>query len=118
EMRFFAAAYEQANHIRAYFESQGLVSRIVRANLVVVEALIGKVNEVNAHREREQQAIILQEALSKCKQAVHQARQHNLREEVYKGHYLQGKIFALQGDMSNAARQYRVSIAKIEQIMD
>ncbi len=118
EMHSFEEAYEQANHIRAYFEAQGLVSRTVRANLVMVEALVGNVNEVNAHQDREQQAVLLKEALSLCKQAVYQARQHNLREEVYRGHYLMGRIFALQGNMINAARQYSASIAQIEQIMN
>ena len=118
EMHSFDEAYEQANLIRSYFEAQGLVSRTVRANLVMVEALTGNITDMNAHREGEQQAILLQEALSLCNQAVNQARQHNLREEVYKGHYLSGQIFALQGNMNNAARQYSASIAQIEQIMD
>jgi CHAT domain-containing protein len=118
EMHSFDEAYEQATHIRAYFEAQGLVSRTVRTHLVMVEALIGNVKDVNVHREREQQAKLLQEALLLCRQTVYRARQHNLLEEVYKGHYLLGQIFALQGNMNNAARQYGASIGQIEQIMD
>jgi CHAT domain-containing protein len=111
-------AYEQARLIKEYFERQGLVSCTVRADLIIVEALLEKSQKIDMYQEGEQQTFILREALSLCKKTVQLARQHNLQEEVYKSYYLLGRIFALQGNIHNATRQYSASIAQIEQIMD
>lgn len=111
-------AYYQAYSIRDYFETQGLISRTVRANLVMIGSLIANAQRVDLHQEREQRTLLLQEAFLLCKQVVEQSCQYNLREEVYKSYALLGNIFVLQGDMSNATRQYSSSIAQIEQIMD
>ncbi len=111
-------AYYQAHSMRDYFETQGLISRTVRANLVIVGSLIVNAQKENMYQEREQQAHLLQKAFLLCKEAVQQARRHNLQEEVYKSYSLLGKILAFQGNMYSARRYYSASIAQIEQIMD
>lgn len=113
-----ADAYEQARIIKEYFEKQGLVSRTIGASLVMIESLIERSQKLNVYQEKEQQDILLQEALSLCKQSAQQARQHNLQEVIYKSYFLLGRICAAQGDVFNAMRNYSASIAQIEQIMD
>ena len=61
---------------------------------------------------------LLQEATVLCRRVISQARQHNLQEEMYKGHYLLGGIFALQQNLSKAAKHYGAAIAQIERILD
>jgi CHAT domain-containing protein len=111
-------AYYQANLLGDYFETQGLMSRTVRANLVMVGSLIANAQKVNILQEKEHQARLLQEAFLLCKEVVQQARQYNLQEEVYKSYSLLGKILALQSNVHNATRYYSAAIAQIEQIMD
>lgn len=117
-MGFADDSYEQANLIRDYFERQGLVSRIVRAKLVIIGSLLANAQKKNLYQEKEQRVLLLQEAFLLCKQVVQQARQHNLQEEVYKSYYLSGQIFAFEGNMHNAARHYGAAITQIEYIMD
>src|SRR2546423_2558642 len=111
-------AYNQARLIKDYFDAQGLVARSVRASLVMVDALIQLAQQTNMHEKQEQQSTFLQEAVLLCKQAALQAYQHNLQEEVYKSHYLLGRLFALQGNFKKAARHIGAAIAQIERILD
>src|SRR5437588_13077113 len=67
---------------------------------------------------QEQLIAFLQEAEMICKHTIAEARQHNLQESIYKGHYLLGRLFVLQQNPAKAARQYRAAIAQIERILD
>jgi tetratricopeptide (TPR) repeat protein len=118
EMGSVAEAYNEARIIKEYFKAQGLVARSIRASLVMVASLIEQAQQAELHREKEQQAILLQEAVVICKQGASQARQHHLQEEVYKSKYLLGRLFALQGDARKAAKYYKVAITQIERILD
>ncbi len=118
EIESVADAYEQAHLIREYFEAQGLVARTVRANLVMASALIEKAQQVEVHQEKKEQAILLQEAKLLCKQVALEARQYNLQEGFYKSRYLLGRIFALQGRPTEAAKHYGAAIVQIERILD
>src|SRR5207247_6196727 len=71
-----------------------------------------------SRKEQKQQAMLLEEAMSLCKQAIARARQHNLQEEMYRSHYLLGRMCILRGNLTGAARQYKASIAQIERILD
>ena len=53
-----------------------------------------------------------------CSQVISQAQQHNLQGEISKGHHLLGGIFALQNNLSQAAKHYGAAIAQIEHILD
>ncbi len=119
EMGSFSEAYNEARIVKEYFEVQGLVlTRSARSSLVMVGSLIEQAQQAERNQEKEQQAILLQEALTLCKQVTLQAHQHHLQEEVYKSQYLLGRLFALQGDARKAARHYKASIAQIERILD
>ncbi len=111
-------AYDEARIIKKYFEVQGLVARSVRASLVMVGSLIEQAQRVKARREEEQQPDLLQEAVILCKQVALQAHQYHLQEEVYRSHYYLGRLLALQGDYTKAARHYRAAIAQIERILN
>jgi CHAT domain-containing protein len=118
EMGHFAEAYNQARLVKEYFDVQSLVSRSVRASLVMVGALIENAQQAEMLHEKEQQAVLLQEALLLGKTVALQAHQHNLQEEVYKSHYLLGRLFALQRNTMKATRHYGAAIAQIERILD
>jgi len=111
-------AYNQAHQVKEYFESQGLVFRSIGASLVMAHALIENAQQPGVEQEKEQQTTLLQEATLLCREAILQARQHNLQEEIYKSHYLVGRIFALQGNLTKAAKHYAAAIAQIERILD
>ena len=111
------AAYDQARLIKEFFEAKGLVQYCVRADLVMVGALIESAQQAGAHREKEQQNTLLQEAVLLGKQTASEARRHNLQEQVYKGLHLLGRLTALQGNLGNAARYYQAAIAQIERIL-
>ncbi len=118
EMKAFTAAYDQAHLIKEYFEALGLVSRAVRASLVMASALIKRAQKTEILQDQEQQSIFLQEATSLCVQTNSLAYQYNLQEQVYKNHYLLGQIAAMQGNLGNASRHYGAAIAQIERILD
>lgn len=109
EMGDSTAAYEQARLVKQFFDMQGLVSRSVRASLLMASALIEGVRQTEGAQE---------EALLLCKQAVLQARQHNLQEEVYKNHHLLGRLAALRGKLGQAGWHYSAAIAQIERILN
>jgi CHAT domain-containing protein len=118
EMEAAAEAYHTALLVKGYCDAQGLVARAVHATLIMAEALLKDAQAAGARKEQKQQAMLLEEAMSLCKQAIARARQHNLQEEMYRSHYLLGRIGILQGNLTGAARRYRASIAQIERILD
>ncbi len=118
EMDDVTAAYDQAHLIKEYFEVQGLVSRAVRASLVMASSLIKRAQKTEVLQDQEQQSVILHEATLLCVSTNSLAYQYNLQEQVYKNHYLLGQIAAIQGNLGNAARHYGAAIAQIERILD
>ncbi len=118
EMGSAAEAYNAALLVKGYCDAQGLVARAVHATLIMAEALLKDAQIAGSLKEQEQQATLLEEAMSLCKRAVAQARKHNLQEEMYRSHYLLGRMCFMQGNLTGAARHYRASIAQIERILD
>ena len=113
-----AAAYDQARLFKEFFEDKGLVQYSVRADLVMVGALIESAQQAGMRQEKEQQTRLLQEAVSLSKQAASEARRHNLQEQVYKSLHLLGQLATLQGNPGNAARYYLAAIIQIERILE
>jgi tetratricopeptide (TPR) repeat protein len=114
-----AAAYEQAHLASEYFQSRGLVARSVRANLVKASALIANLQQQTEPSSEEVQRLgSLQDALALCRQAALQARQYHLQEEVYKSHYLLGRLSLLEGNPTRAGRHFSAAIAQIERILN
>jgi len=113
----FIAAYDQVKLAREYFETKGLVAHRTRASLVMANALVEIARQASANRKTEQ-STRLQEAVLLCKEIVSQAHQYHLQEEVYKSYYLLGQIYALQENLTKAARYYSTAIAQIERILD
>lgn len=111
-----AGAFDEARTLKGIFEAQGLVARVVRAKLVMVGALVEELRQTD--REQEQRGTRLREAFVLCEEAVLQARQHHLQEEVYKGEYLLGQLSALQEDAAKAEEYYGEAIAQIERMLD
>ena len=105
-------AYELASSIQRYFDTKGLVSQSIRTSLVIVATLIE-----NVQREKEQQSLLLQEALSLCKRAALQAHRHNLQELVYKSQYLLGRLATLQDNPVKAAKHFGAAIVQVERIL-
>lgn len=118
EMGSAAEAYNAALLIKDYCYTQGLVARAVHATLIMAEALLKDAQDAGARHEQQQQAMLLEKAVSLCKQVVEQARQHNLQEEMYRSRYLLGRMCFLAGNLSGAVRHYKASIAQIERILD
>ena len=118
EMKAFTAAYDQASFIKEHFEALGLVSRAVRASLVMASALIKRAQMTEVPQDQDQQSIFLREATSLCVHTNSLAYQYNLQEQVYKNHYLLGQIAAIRGNLGNASRHYGAAIAQIERILD
>ncbi len=120
EMGSFTTAYEQARLLKEYFDTQGLVSRSLRASLVMADAIIQNVRQANlTNREEEAQHFLrAEDAVLLCEQVTHIARKHNLREQIYKSQSLLGRLATYQGDLSKAAKYYRSAINQIEKILD
>lgn len=118
QMEAFAPSYTQAQEVKRYYDAQGLVIRSIQASLLMASALLTNARQPTILQQKEQQTPLLQEAMLLCRQVILQARQHNLQEEIYKGHYLLGGIFALQNDLSKAAKHYGAAIVQIERILD
>jgi CHAT domain-containing protein len=118
EMGSALIAYDQACQAREYFQSKGLVARSVRASLIMAGALIENVRQVGLNLEKDQQFRHLQDAKMLSRQAALQARQYHLQEEVYKSHYLLGRIFALEDNSTKAVRHFGAAISQIERILD
>lgn len=113
-----AKAYEEAHSIKISFDEQGLAAQSVQASLVMVGSLLAQTQQEKARREKEQHALLLQEAMAYCQQVISQARQLSMQEEVYRGQYLLGQLLALQGNSAMAARYYTAAIAQIERILN
>ncbi|MEO8971827.1 MAG: CHAT domain-containing protein [Ktedonobacteraceae bacterium] len=113
EMGSYMESYKQALLVKEYFESQGLLSRSIRANLVVINSLVKFALE-----QKEQKYRLLQEAQSLCELTAQQSRQHNLQEEVYKSYYVLGQIYAHQSNIHKASRYYSAAIVQIEHILN
>ena len=112
-------AYEQAREVKKYCEMRGLVSRAVRASLVMAEALIEKIQKEGIALKDEQQCgDDLQEALALCRWVDAQAREHHLLEQAYKSQYLSGRLALIQGVTAQATDCYRAAIDQIECILD
>jgi CHAT domain-containing protein len=118
EMGSTAEAYAAALLVKGYCDAQGLVARAVHATLIMAESRLKDAQGAEAHEEQQQQAMLIEESMSLCKNAIKQAQQYNLQEELYRSHYLLGRMHFLQGKLSEAARHYRASIAQIERILD
>ncbi len=116
QMGSFAPAYAQAQEVKQYYDAQGLVVRSTQAGILMASALIANARQPAILQE--QQTALLQEAMSLCRQAISQARQHNLQGEIYKGHYLLGGIFALQNNLLKATKHYAAAIGQIERMLD
>jgi len=116
QMGSFTAAYAQAQVVKNYCDVQGLIARSIHASLLMASALIANVEQTEFREE--QQTTLLQEATLLCKRVIFQARQHNLQGEIYKSHYLLGRIFSLQHNLLKAAKHYGAAIAQIERILD
>jgi CHAT domain-containing protein/tetratricopeptide (TPR) repeat protein len=113
-----AAAYDQARLFKQFFAAKGLVQYSVRADLVMIGALVMSSQQTETPREQEPQVELLQEAISLGRKTALEARQHNLQEQVYKSLHLLGQLTALQGNPGSAARYYHAAIAQIERILD
>src|SRR6266567_3876079 len=118
ELQDFGKAYDKARAIKNYFDAKGLIARSVRASLVMISALVEEAHKIDLNQEQEQQTALVHEALAICKQNALLARRHNLQEEVYKIHYLLGKLHALQGNPVEASKHYEAAIVQIERILD
>ena len=118
ELQDFEMAYDEARAVKNYFDVKGLIARSVRASLVMISALVGKVHKIDLNQEQEQQTALLHEALAICKQNALLAHRHNLQEEVYKIHYHLGKLYALQGNPVKASKHHDAAIVQIERILD
>jgi len=118
ELEAAAEAYEQARSAKAYFDSQGLIEPSIRSCLAMAHARMLSVKQPTANDEQRDQTACLREASALCKQAIHQAAQHNLREATYKGYYLQGRLSMLQGNLSRAERYYKTAIILVEYTLD
>jgi CHAT domain-containing protein len=110
------AAFDNAHSIKKHCEAQGLVAYAIRAALVMSSALLEMSQKLSV--DRDQRTAYLQEAEMLCKQTIAEARQHNLQELIYKGHYLLGQLLVLQQNSAEAAKQYKAAIAHIERILD
>ncbi len=117
EMGSASEAYQVARLVKENCDAQGLIARSINATLVMAEALLKEAQVSGANNEQKQRGLLLDTAMSLCKQAITQARQHNLQEEIYRSHYLLGRISWLQGKLSEAERYYRASIMQIERIL-
>ncbi len=111
-----AQAYTQACLAKQFFETHGLVFQAGRASLVMASALLASLQQ--SEHDAEQQLHILQETQLLCTEALSQARQHHLQEQVYKSHYLLGQLAVFQDHPHTAMRHYQAAIVQIERMLD
>lgn len=112
----FSAAYQISQALESSFEQLGLAARLVRTNLLRIEALLGQVEEHTQNNP--QREVLLQEALLYGKRAALQSRRAHLQEEMYRSQFLIGQIFALQGNSPKALLHYQAAIRQIERILE
>ncbi len=118
ELHEFDRAYDEARAVKQYFEAKGLLTRSVRASLILVSALVGMVQKDGFNHEQEQQKALLHEASALCRHNALQARRGHLQEEVYKSQHLLGTIGLLQGNVLKASKHYEAAIVQIERMLD
>jgi CHAT domain-containing protein len=117
EMGSYNLAYRKARSIKEYFDAQGLISRSLRASLVMANAIIENVwNATITNRDEVHQTF--EDAMVLCEQVARIARKHNLREQIYKSQRILGRLATYQGNLSKAARYYRSAINQIEKILN
>lgn len=116
EMGAFSEAYEAALQVKVFFDHNGLIERSARAALVMAGALIERI--ARAQVPQEQRPALLEQVAQLCNQAIAQARQHNLQEQVYTCQLLQGRLADLEGNTEQAARHYIAAIAQVERILN
>ncbi len=107
-------AYDSATWVKQYCEAHKLGAYAVGTDLVRVGVLTRKARLLP---EIEQRSRILEKAISLCKRVIQQSRKHNLREELYKSHYLLGQMYLLQGRDDEAGRQLKAAIDRIDDIL-
>lgn len=115
EMDSTTAARNLSSMVKRYFDVQGLIALSIRANLVIVGALIAEAQQTLL--ERKGQSNNLEGTIHLCEEAISQARQHNLQEEIYRGYHLMGRILILQNNFAKAARYFQIAIAQIERML-
>ena len=116
ELGSTSVAYDLAGSIKNYFDTQRWMACSARARLVMVGVLIVEAQKALLEVGHQPDSR-LEEAMRLCNEIMIQARQHNLQEEVYKSHYLMGKVFALQNNFVKTARHYQIAIAQIERML-
>jgi len=115
ELGAITEAYRLASLIKEQADAQNFAIRSIRASLVMIDSLLTQAQHIHTDEER---ASFIEEATLLCKQAALQAKHYHLQEEAYKGQYLLGQIFALQGNNLKAARHYAAAIIQIERILN
>ncbi|HET9999805.1 MAG TPA: tetratricopeptide repeat protein, partial [Ktedonobacteraceae bacterium] len=107
-------AYTLARQIREQVDDQSFMVQSVGAALIMAEALLLDARQASG---KDNQTPLLEQAALLCKQSALQAKDHHLQEEIYKSHYLLGRIFAFQGNSFKAAKHYLAAIIQIERIL-
>ncbi|HEX7735115.1 MAG TPA: CHAT domain-containing tetratricopeptide repeat protein [Ktedonobacteraceae bacterium] len=108
-------AYIQARSAREYFARHGLVERSLHACLIMAQARIFSLQQTEG-RDRWQS--LFEEAMSLCRQVIHQASQHRLQEGEYRGYWLLGQLALLQGKTSRAWHYHRMAIVRVEEMLE
>lgn len=108
------AAYALACHIKEQVDDQNFIVHSVRAGLIMAEALLVKAQQSSG---ADNYTLLLEQAMLLCTQSALNAKDHHLQEEVYKSHYLLGRLFAFQGNSFKAAKHYIAAIIQIERIL-
>src|SRR5216683_2571345 len=98
QMGSVAEAYDEARIVKEYFETHGLVARSVRASLVMVGSLIAQAQQPEMHREKEQQAVLLQDMIALCLQ--------QRRTEQAFGYLERARSMALRQYLNISKRQF------------
>jgi tetratricopeptide (TPR) repeat protein len=117
QMGSFNTAYEQAQVVKNYYETKGLIEQSIHASVIMATAMISKAHQ-NEILQQEQQKSLLREASTLCNRIILQAQEYNLQGEIYKSQHLLGRINSLQHNYLKAAKHYKKAIAQIERILD
>jgi CHAT domain-containing protein/tetratricopeptide (TPR) repeat protein len=118
ELTFPAEAYIQAQSAREYFDQQGLVERSLHASLTMAQARILSLQQTTESENNQRWHSLFIEVMTLCRQAIHQASQHELRAGTYRGYWLLGQLAMLQGQTARAWRYHRMAIAQVEEMLE
>ena len=113
EGHFLTEAYHEAEILQIHFEKKGLVSRSVRATLVMIDSLIEQLSQVGVQAQPQ----LLHRAAQLCERAILLSNRYNLREQLYKSFYFSGRLCVLQGDVPTAIEHYDAAIDQIEHML-